>query len=353
MAEPQRIVLLVGTSAPDLFKQLPNAVRAYDSTVNIEVAGGTIGMFPNGESNTKVTTNMRGAHVFVCQTEGCAGTSSMLPAQGAATNTHLVEALALCNVAHLAAAARITVLAPNAFYARHDKKDTTHADIMAALVPRLFATAGAKHMVSVDLHAAQIQGFFDAGPYENLYAAAPLQAAVQAAIESSGRNRDEFILVAPDLGAEKRLAAWAKKLGLPYVVCGKQRDHNAVSKVDTLEVYTTAGFEATGKVAIVVDDMVDTAGTLTALAGALKTRGFATAWVVVTHGLFSGPAYARLVAELFFSRVICTDTVDQSLSRTALVRDGHNLLTEVSLVPLLAAAVTEIHKCGSVSKLFA
>jgi ribose-phosphate pyrophosphokinase len=278
--------------------------------------------FSDGEVMVEICENVRGRDVYVVQ-------STCAP-----TNNNLMELLVMTDALKRASAATITAVIPYYGYARQDRKAAPRTPISAKLVADLVTTAGVDRVVTIDLHAAQIQGFFNI-PVDNLYAAPVIL----------NHLKDRFIgqnlvMVTPDAGGTERARAFAKRLDCPMAVIDKRRTSPNVA-----EVMHLIG-DVKGKTAIILDDMIDTAGTLTQAAGALKQNGAALIYAAATHGVLSGPAIDRLNGSVI-EEVLLTDTIPlgEKADRTSKIK-------VLSVAPLLAEAIRRIHEDESVSSLF-
>jgi len=234
-----------------------------------------------------------------------------------------------------ASAKRITVVTPFYGYARQDKKHNGREPITARLMANLFATAGADRLMAVDLHTSQIQGFFD-GPVDHLFAL-PILA------EYVGKNveRERLTIVSPDAGRVRVAERWTDVLGSPLAIIHKRRDPNVPNQVSVLEVVG----DVKDRVCVVVDDMIDTGGTITKAAETLFEQGAAEVVVTATHGVLSDPATERLKNSRI-SEVIVTDTLPIPSERR------FDKLTVLPIAPMIARAITEVFKDGSVTSLF-
>jgi ribose-phosphate pyrophosphokinase len=280
--------------------------------------------FANGEIYVRYEESVRGCDAFVIQ-------SHSTP-----INTWLVEQLIMVDALKRASAKRITVVAPFYPYARQDKKHRGREPISARLVADLFKQAGADRIMSVDLHTAQIQGFFD-GPVDHLFALPLLADHVEDKWPSA-----EFTVVAPDSGRVRVAERWTDRLGgCPLAFIHKTRDEFHPNQVVANKVVG----DVAGRVCIVVDDMIDTAGTITKAADALRAAGAADVIAAVTHGVLSGPAVDRLKNSRI-SEVVVTNTLPIPPERQI------DKLTILSIAPLLARAIREVFEDGSVTSLF-
>jgi ribose-phosphate pyrophosphokinase len=339
-ATTQQIKVIIGNSNPDLFAKVVDHLK---STTTLPVTtldkSAVIGKFSNGETRVDLgDNNMRGNIVYICQSEDNRPDFTV--------NDLFMEIVMLVDACRRADAYAINVIMPCFMYARQDKKNRPRVPISAKVVANILQAAGVDRLICVDLHSAQIGGFFDIAN-NNLYAAQYLHAELEECIRSTGLARDQFVLVSPDVGGAGRIQAYSSMMRLPSIVCGKQRNHAASSQVQSLHVYGDDD-DIHGKIGIIVDDMIDTAGTIDALIAGLRAKGMAECWVAVTHGILSGPALERLAGNATLTRVICTNTIDQTQHAAAL--GSKFRLVDVS--KLLADAVREIETCGSVSALF-
>jgi len=277
--------------------------------------------FSDGEINAEIDESVRGMDVFVVQ-------STCPP-----VNDHLMELLILIDALKRASAARINAVIPYYGYARQDKKVLPRAPISAKLVADLITTAGASRVLTMELHASQIQGFFNI-PVDHLYASPILMDYL------NERFHRDLVIVSPDAGGVERARAFAKRLGVALAIIDKRRDTPNVA-----EVMHTIG-DVTGKDSLLLDDMVDTAGTLTNAAFALKEEGAKNVYAYCTHPVLSGRAIDRLM-ESPLEEVIVTDTIPLRGESASCKK-----IKVLSVAPLLAEAIKRIHRDDSVSSLF-
>jgi len=279
--------------------------------------------YANSEIYVRFEESVRGADAFVIQSHP------------APVNEWLMEQLIMIDALKRASAKRITVISPFYPYGRQDKKHAGREPISARLVADLYKTAGADRLMSVDLHASQIQGFFD-GPVDHLFSIPVLSDYVAAKYPSKNMT-----VVSPDAGRVKLADNWSDRLGLPLAIIHKRRDPNKANEVAVGEVVG----DVQGRVCLLVDDMIDTAGTICQAAAALREHGASAAIAAATHPILSGPAAQRLNASAF-EEVIVTNTLP--------IRDDLVIpkLTVLSIAPLLAKAIQEVFVDGSVTSLF-
>src|SRR4051812_18097362 len=311
------LMLFSGRAYPALAEEIgealgvsPTPTDAYD--------------FASGEIYVRYNGSVRGSDAFVVQSM----TSPI--------NQWVMETLLMVDALKRGSAKRITVVVPFYPYARQDKKHRGREPISARLVADMFKTAGADRILTVDLHTAQIQGFFD-GPVDHLFALDLLADHIAAEYETSA-----VTVVAPDSGRVRVAERWADRLGgTPLAFIHKTRDINVANSVVANRVVG----EVAGRTCVLVDDMIDTAGTITKAAEALFNDGAAQVVVAATHGVLSGPAVDRLKNSRI-SEIVLTNTLpigpDQQFDK----------LTVISIAPLVARAISEVFADGSVTSLF-
>lgn len=279
--------------------------------------------FSDGEVFVEIGENVRGRDVYVIQ-------STCRPA-----NDTLMETLIMIDALKRASAKEITAVVPYYGYARQDRKVAPRSPISAKLVADLFTAAGATRLVSMDLHAGQIQGFFDI-PFDNLYASPVILEHVKKHLVTKTLP----VIVSPDAGGVERARSFAKRLDTTVAVIDKRRTGPNVAKA-----MNVIG-DVNGKSAIILDDMIDTAGTLVEAAETVLKHGAVEVFAAATHGILSGPAIQRIQASNI-QKVIITDTIP--LSNEAA---NCNKITQLSVADLLAEAIYRIHNYDSVSSLF-
>ena len=287
--------------------------------LTVPVGDAIVSRFEDGEVSVRFNENIRGSDVFVVQ-------STNAPAD------HLMELLVMLDAAKRASARRVTAVLPYFGYARQDRKDQPRAPITAKLVANLITVAGADRALTMDLHSAQIQGFFDI-PLDHLYAAPVL-------IEHFAKmDLPNLVVVAPDIGSVKMARAYAKRLGADLALVDKRRP-----RADAVEVMNIIG-DVEGKNAVLFDDLVTTARTLCHAATAIRARGALDIYAGVTHGVFCPGSFERIAASPI-KEVVVTDTLNHEPgSLPAQVR-------ELSVSGLLGEAVQRIHEERSLSSLF-
>lgn len=313
--EKTDLMILSGTANPELAREVAEYLELGVAPVKIQP-------FSDGEIYVQVQESVRGLDCFVIQ-------STCAP-----VNENLMELLILLDALKRASAGRITVVMPYFGYGRQDRKAAGREAITAKLVADLLTTAGAQRVVALDLHAPQIMGFFNI-LVDHLYGSPVLLDYVGA------MNQSDIVLVSPDVGGVARARAFAKKLGdAPIAIIDKRRSQHNVA-----EVYSVVG-DVKGKVAIMVDDMVDTAGTLVKGAELLKREGARSIYACATHAVLSGPANERL-DDSPIEKLIVTNSIPhdpKSISKK---------IVQLSVAKLLGEAIARIHDDSSVSELFA
>lgn len=302
--------ILSGTAHPELAKLIA-------ANLGVSLCETTVDTFPDGETFVQIHENVRGRDVFIVQ-------PTCPP-----TNQNLMELLIMVDAARRASADRITAVLPFFGYARQDRKDRPRVPITAKLVANLLVAAGVNRVLTIDLHAGQIQGFFDI-PVDHLYAAPVL---VNGLRERIG---DDIVVVSPDVGGIKMTHAYARTLSAPMAIVAKNRV--SAEEVQALSVIG----DVEGKNVLLVDDLTETAGTLTAAAGLLKKHGAKNIYAAVSHGVLGEKGKDRLqnseIIELF-----ATNSVPQAHGPK---------VTALDVSPLLADAIRRIHSSESVTSLF-
>ncbi len=283
----------------------------------------SLGTFPDGEISCKINEDVRGRDVFLIQ-------PTCPP-----VNENIMQLLVMIDSCLRASAERITAVIPYFGYARQDRKDEGRVPITAKLVANIITRAGANRVLTMDLHAAQIQGFFDV-PVDHLYAAPVLNEHFL----NSGIDLPNVVIVSPDEGSIKRALGHAKRIGGTLAIIDKRR----TSASTTVQAHILGG-EVKGKVALMFDDMISTAGSITGAAKTLHEHGVKEIHVAATHALLVGPAMERLRSANLAS-LVCTDSIplqpDQILPQTQIL----------TVAPLLGEAIKRIHRNESVSRLF-
>ncbi|MBP1602966.1 MAG: prs [Acidobacteria bacterium] len=303
-----------GSAHPDLAKEIADHL-------GIQIGQARLRRFPDTEVSFQIDENIRGTDAFVVQPT-CAP-----------VDAHLVELLIMIDAFRRSSAARITAVLPYYGYARQDRKDKPRVPISAKLVANLLSAAGANRVLTMDLHKAQIQGFFDI-PVDHLFAAPVI-------IDYLARQRyPRLTIVAPDAGGAERARAYAKRLGAELAVVDKRRSDDG-----STEVMNVIG-DVTGRTCILQDDIVDTAGTMQKAATALMAKGAGRVIAAAVHGVLSGAAVER-IEQSPIEKLIVTNTIPLRGERAR-----HEKIVMLSVARLLAQAIKSIHEESSVSSLF-
>ena len=312
----KRLVLLSGRSHPEL-------AESVAEELGIDLSPTLAYDFANGEIFIRFRESVRGTDAFVLQ-------SHTTP-----INKWIMEQLIMVDALKRASAKRITVIVPFYGYARQDKKHRGREPVSARLMADLFTAAGADRLMTVDLHTSQIQGFFD-GPVDHLFALPLLAQHVASRVST-----DEITVVSPDAGRVRVAERWTDVLGAPLAIIHKRRDPDVPNQVRVFEVVG----DVKDRVCVVVDDMIDTGGTIVKAAETLFENGAKDVIVAATHGILSDPARDRL-QQSRISEVVVTDTLPIPEERQ------FDKLTVLSIAPILAKAINEVFTDGSVTKMF-
>jgi ribose-phosphate pyrophosphokinase len=314
LSEDKRFRLFSGTANPDL-------ARKIGEHIGVKVGETKLQRFADGEVFFQLLENVRGVDCFVVQ-------PTCYP-----VDQHLVELLVMIDALKRASAARITVVMPYYGYARQDRKDKPRVAISAKLIADLLTTAGANRALFVDLHAAQIQGFFNI-PVDHLYASPVLVSHFREL------NLPDLMVISPDPGGVERARFFAQKMGAPLAIVDKRR-----TDMNVAEVMNVVG-DVHGKTCLIIDDIIDTAGTLVKTVDALLNAGAKAVHACASHAVLSGPAIDR-IANSRLEQLVVTDTIP--------LRDAAQKMDKIkvlSVAGLLGAAIESIHMETSVSTLF-
>ena len=307
--------IISGNSNPILAKEISLELK-------VKIIDVTVTKFSDQEVFVEINENIRGKNIFIIQ-------STSMPA-----NDHIMELLITIDALKRASAQTVTAVIPYFGYARQDRKVGPRTPISAKLVADILTTAGIDRLLTIDLHAGQIQGFFDI-PVDNLYAA-PV---ITKDIKKNYQNKD-IVVISPDVGGVVRARGIAKRIGGDLAIVDKRRD-----KANVSEVINIIG-DINGRDCIIVDDIVDTAGTLCNAAEALIKSGAKSVSAYITHGVLSGPAVER-IKKSKLNELVITD----SIAPTKLILDASNIRI-LNLAPLIAEAIRRISSYRSVSSLF-
>ena len=313
-------LIFSGNSNPQLAEEIAKRLKLH-------VGKALVGEFKNAETRVEIGENVRGSEVFVIQ-------SIAKTPGGKSVNDALMELLLMIDALRRASAARITSVIPYYGYAKQDKKTKGREPISAKVVANLLKVTGSKRIVTMDLHAAQIQGFFDI-PVDNLMAMPVLCNY----LKKEGLCDDKIVVVSPDAGGVHRAEIFAKRLGSSLAIVFKRRPEPDVSEV------TDIVGDVAGRIAVIVDDMISTGGTLAKAAEAIKARGATQVYTVASHGIFAGDA-VEVLERSGIEKVIVTNTIP--LENV----EKHPKFVQLSIAQTFADAISRITTNRSVSELF-
>jgi len=317
----KRLMLAAGRASLELGGRIADRLH-------VELTGAGLKTFSDGEVYCRYEQSVRGADLFILQS--ICGSER----EGLTVNDALMELLQMVHAAKLASSHRIIAVTPWYGYSRQDKKSAPREPISARLVADMLETAGIDRLVTMDLHAGQMQGFFSR-PVDHMTAIHPL---TQYVTDQLGHESD-LVIIAPDAGRVKLVRKFAQKVGAPYALMEKERPAQQVAEIG----YVIG--DVKGKVAVIVDDIIDTGGTLAAAAQTVLDEGAQKVFAVATHGLFSGDAFETLASSPL-AGIVVTDTVP--------LREGApDLVRQLTCADILTRAIREIFTDGSVSEIFA
>jgi ribose-phosphate pyrophosphokinase len=314
-AVDHRLHLLTGRSHPALAQEVSKELGVKLCEVKLK-------NFADGEVYCQIGESVRGGDVFIMQSHA------------SNVNDAFIEQAIIIDAAKRASAASITAVCPYLGYARQDRKSNGREAISARLVVDILATAGADRIMSIDLHSGQIQGFLD-GPFDHLVAMPTLLEY----LDGHFKNKD-IVIVSPDAGRVKNAELYSSALDSPIAIIHKQR---STVKSNTVEAKYLIG-DVKGKICVIVDDMIDTAGTVCAAADLLAEHGAKSVYGIATHGVLSDPAITRIEASAF-SKVIITNTLPQDQKQSSKIE-------VLSIAPLIASAIKAVFTGNSISELF-
>jgi len=302
--------IFAGTSSTDFAHEICNIL-------DVALAEAEVKKFSDGEISVKIAESVRGRDVFIVQSTG-------MP-----SNDNLMELLIMTDALRRSSAQSITAVVPYYGYARQDRKAAPRVPITARLVADMYETAGIDRVITMDLHAGQIQGFFSI-PVDNLYGSIAFEHYIKS------KNLKNPIIASPDVGGVARARYFAKRMGLDMVIVDKRRE-----KANQAEVMGIIG-DVEGKDVIMIDDMVDTAGTMVKAATALKNKGATSVMACATHGVLSGKAYENLEH----------GELDELIITNTLVSKSHKNIKVLSVAPLFAEVIKRVYNNESVNSLF-
>jgi ribose-phosphate pyrophosphokinase len=312
----KRLMLFSGKGFPDLAERIADRL-------NVELGGVDLRRFSDGEMYARYVDSVRGADVFIVQ-------SLCEP-----VNRNLMESLVMIDAAKRASAKRITAVIPWYAYSRQDRKTKPREPITARLVANMIAAAGAERVMTMDLHVGQIEGFFSF-PVDHLTA---MHAFVAYFVEAGFKDAEDAVIVAPDTGEVKVAKRLADHLGLPWAIVNKMRREAQQSEV------THVIGDVSGKRVIMIDDLIDTAGTLCSAAERLVDEGATEVYACATHPVFSGPAYRR-IEESPLKEVVVTDTLPLKEG------ESQSKIQTLTIAPVLASTIRNVFTGESVSEVF-
>ena len=313
LSHVKNIKIITGNSNPELAKEIADLL-------GLKLGDAEVGTFSDGEISVNINETVRGADVFIVQSTG------------SPVNNNLMELLIMIDAFKRASAGRITAVMPYYGYARQDRKAKSRDPITAKLVADLLTAAGADRVLTMDLHAAQIQGYFNI-PVDHLLGS-PILA--KHYINKGLAERDDIVVVSPDLGSVTRARKFADKINAPIAIIDKRRP-----KANVSEIMNIIG-DIKDKVCILVDDMIDTAGTITNAANALKDLGAKAVYACCTHGVLSGPAIERINSSAI-EELVMLNTIP--------IPEGTKFKS-ISVAPLFSEAIKRIYDDQPISRLF-
>ena len=302
--------IFAGTSSVEFAKEVCQ-------NLDVPLAKAEIKRFSDGEISIQIAESVRGRDVFIIQSTG------------APSNDNLMELLIMTEALRRSSASSITAVVPYFGYARQDRKAAPRVPISARLVANMYETAGIDRVVTIDLHAGQIQGFFDI-PVDNLYGSIIFKEYIKS------KNLPNPVIASPDIGGVARARYFAEKMGLEMVIVDKRRE-----KANVAEVMNIIG-DVTGKDVIMIDDMVDTAGTMVKAASALKKNGATSVMACATHAVLSGKAYEN----------IDNGELDELIVSNTLVSQPNKKIKVLTVAPLFAEVIRRVYHNESVNSLF-
>ena len=323
----EKTVLLTGTSNPELAK----SISAY---LSLPLCNAVVDTFSNTETRVVIKESVRKKHVYIIQTGAATREYDYIRT----VNDHLMDTLILVDAVRRGSAKSINVILACYPYARQDKKDRARAPISSSLVAGMLQTAGVDRVLSVELHADQIQGMFKV-PVDNIYA----EQLLIDGLKNTQVDLNDIVIVSPDAGGTKRAVRFGKTLGVEVALMHKQRNYSEKNQVDR----TVLLGEVKNKTAVIVDDMGDTCGTLCSAAKTCVDQGAKDVIAVLTHGIFSGPALARLESSNEITLVLTTNTILQKKNQTCCPK-----IVVCDIGPIVGEAILRLANGGSISEMF-
>lgn len=321
----KKLLIVGGRTHPELTNQIAERLGLEQGDVKLAT-------FPNGELHGRYGSSVRGTDLFIVQTHAASN--------GMSINDSIMEHLILVDAARRASAKRITVVAPFYGYGRQDRKAEGREPITAKMIANLFAVAGAKRLISVDLHSGQIQGFFD-GPVDHLTAMPVLLGWVKENLP------DDVVVVSPDAGRAKVAERYANLIGTDFAIVHKRRvriKDSGTGEMSEVQAKDVVG-NVEGRACVLMDDMIDTAGTICAAAEQLREKGASAVYAAATHGVLSGPAVERLT-NAPIDKVVVTNTLPLGPDKQ------FDKLVVLSVAGVIADALDAVFEDQSVSEIF-
>jgi ribose-phosphate pyrophosphokinase len=308
---------------------------------NIKILNTKIEYFANNEIRTSISSSVRGKNLFIITSPHNNNSKSI--------NDYIMETYLLIKTCKRSDSGNITLICPCYPYARQDKKDNSRTCISARDIADLFTNAGIDRIVSLDLHSAQIQGFFNI-PCDNFYC---INMIYDYLVNNHDINKEfdnklntKFVIVAPDEGALKRVQVYANKFKMPFMVVSKERDYSKVNNVERAVLIGDKKY-LEGRTAIIIDDMLDTGGTVIKVGELLMSKGAKDVMVIVTHGILSDPAIERINKTDYLKEVVVSNSLPQEEKKNRCPK-----LKTFSIVPMLSEVIIKLCKGGSLSQIF-
>ena len=317
-----------------------NLAKNLSNQSGIELIETTIEYFANLEIRTSIEKSIRGKNIFIVSSPNSVDRS---------INDYIIETYLLIKTCKRSDANSITLICPSLPYARQDKKSNSRTCISAKDIADLFTTAGINRIVCFDLHSHQIQGFFNI-PCDNFYCISMIYDYL---IKHHNINKEfdrgldsNYVIIAPDEGALKRVQVYANKFKMPFMVISKERDYSQLNRVERAVLIGNKKY-LEGRTAIIIDDMVDTCGTVLTVGDLLMTKGAKDIIVIVTHGILSDPAIDRINSTDYIKEVVVSDSLPQEKKQSKCKK-----LKTFSIVPMLSEVIKKLTMGGSLSEIF-
>lgn len=307
--------------------------------LDTELVNVTINKFANGEIRVLLNEKVRNSNIFIVQT-GSANNNNWT------INDILIETLFLIDCCKKSDARTVNLICPNYFYARMDKKTDGRCCIGASFIANILENTGLNRIVCVDLHNPSIQGFFQKIPADNLYCLNLMYDYLQNNYFKDD-YKNKFVLISPDVGAAPLIKKASSKMGLPFLLCNKTRDYSKNNVIEEVQVIGNQQKYLEGRTAIIMDDICDTAGTIQAVIDTIKNKGAKEVIVLITHGIFSGPAIERINNNSNLSKIICSNSIEQTCNLEKCQK-----LEVFDISKLLFSVIDSLINGKSISRLF-